>query len=197
MEVLREYYGYFDEVTETLDEGLQEKLFSITKNAIEAGDLKLSVPTERKSDFSLGNAVKYKENGSYGVSLIHETKVDDSYYVVTVVLDEDMNIIRHQEISASKINSNEVAYEHYINNRKKNSGVLDINEMDAKLNAQPRNWISCMNKCLADQGIPNWLIGVFMALCAAACGTVILCVACIEGPLLAYSLQISYCINRC
>lgn len=190
--MVEEQVKKFVEVTKPVDEKLTKELVDVVTKALENGGLKLSLPIGAgvALDVAKINVVEYKDSSTYGVSLFHKNDSEDTFNIITFVLDKDKNILRHQEIYAAKDAKNNVSYEHFVDNEKANAGSF-------KADIQLANWLDCMNDCLAGQGVPNWLIGVFVVLCAALCGTVILCVACIEGPLLAYSLEFMYCMDRC
>lgn len=107
---------------------------------------------------------------------------------LTLTFNESLKLIGRQEFIARNLDDEYGMAEYWVNGQKK---------LEQKIDKPPittQSLFSCVNDCLASQGIPNWVIGVFVLVCGAACGTVILCAACIEGPLLAYGLQIEYCI---
>ncbi|MGF7086896.1 hypothetical protein JOD24_000728 [Kroppenstedtia sanguinis] len=60
-----------------------------------------------------------------------------------------------------------------------------------------QGFFGCMNNCLASLGLPSWAIGVFATVCGAACATPPTCAICVEAALLAYAVELNYCIGKC
>jgi len=197
--MVEEQVKKFGEATKPVDEKLAKELINVVTKALENGDLELSSPIGASTALATDktNVVEYNASSTYGVSLFHNNIDKNEFTIITVILDKDKNILRHQEIKAAKDANDNVTYEHFVENEKVSAGSLNTSSLERKAEIQPASWLGCMNDCLASQGVPGWLIGVFMILCAGVCGTGILCVACLEGPLLAYALQFNYCWNRC
>lgn len=144
----------------------------------------------------------------FGDNAVVNKNTEDSNYIVAIpykiknLLKKQVQLpqylikkrfLRYQELIVENQDSSSVTYRYYIDNEETATGTTPISE--GEISAQ--GWLSCMNTCLANQGLSNWAIGVFAALCGAACGTIILCAACIEGPLLVYSVQIMNCLEDC
>lgn len=179
--------------TAPVDNKTKSQVVSLAEKLIKKGRVNVQL-SGKQLNFDEAVVVEYKETGNYGVAIRYFSK-DEVLDVsnLTLIFDKFNNLLRYQELVVEASSQNEVSYKYFIENEEVNSGTLDTT--DSELSTQ--SWLSCMNTCLANQGLSNWAIGLFAALCAAACGTVILCAACIEGPLLVYSTQIMYCINHC
>ena len=64
--------------------------------------------------------------------------------------------------------------------------------------AKPMFW-SCMNNCLASQGVAAWAVTLLGTICAAACiGTAGLgCIFCLAGIDFIGGAVIGYCLSKC
>lgn len=56
---------------------------------------------------------------------------------------------------------------------------------------------SCMNKCLADMGVANWILAAIAVACGAACTTVVLCAPCIQGMGIYLAFEFNHCFDKC
>lgn len=64
---------------------------------------------------------------------------------------------------------------------------------------QTYSFWSCMNDCLADQGIAAWALAGLGILCGALCAVTFGtgCVICIQGSGLVFATTIDYCLGQC
>ncbi|WP_223831751.1 hypothetical protein [Bacillus swezeyi] len=182
------------EVMEQVNTNKKEEFIDVAKTTIKQGDVKLHLPSE---DLNYDKAVvtKNTEDSNYIVAIPYKVqgKVKETS-AATLVFDEEQDFLRYQELIVEEgADSDSVKYRYYVDNEETASGTTPTSESEVST----ENWLGCMNTCLANQGLSNWAIGLFAALCAAACGTIILCAACIEGPLLVYSVQITNCLKEC
>ncbi|WP_257434679.1 hypothetical protein [Bacillus subtilis] len=125
------------------------------------------------------NAVvnKNTEDSNYIVAIPYKIKKSiKETSAITLVFDKEKDFLRYQELVVENQDSSSVTYRYYIDNEETATGTTPISE--GEISAQ--GWLSCMNTCLANQGLSNWAIGVFAALCGATCGTIILCAACMK-----------------
>ena len=167
---------------------------ALAKELIEKGRVNLQFTADH-IDFTNGVVVKFKDTNNFGVSLryIEDEKIA-SASALTLIFDQFSNMLRYQELIVEHNGTDEVSYKYFVENEEITAGTL--NKGDAEVMIQ-KSWISCMNDCLASQGVAGWAIAVFAVVCGAACTTIALCPVCIEGPLLAYTVQISYCMKKC
>jgi|GEM_PF-6334678 len=182
------------EVMEQVNTKKKEEFIDVAKTSIKRGDVKLHLPSD---DLNYDKAVvtKNTEDSNYIVAIPYKVqgKVIETS-AVTLVFDEEQDFLRYQELIVEEgADSDSVKYRYFVDNEKTASGTTPTSESEVST----ESWLGCMNTCLANQGLSNWAIGLFAALCAAACGTIILCAACIEGPLLVYSVQITNCLKEC
>ncbi|MFB6498194.1 hypothetical protein [Bacillus haynesii] len=182
------------EVMEQVNTKKKEEFIDVAKTTIKQGDVKLHLPSD---DLNYDKAVvtKNREDSNYIVAIPYKVqgKVKETS-AATLVFDEEQDFLRYQELIVEEgAGSDSVKYSYYVDNKETASGTTPTSESEVST----ENWLGCMNTCLANQGLSNWAIGLFAALCAAACGTIILCAACIEGPLLVYSVQITNCLKEC
>lgn len=182
------------EVIEQVESKRKKELIETAKATIQQDKVNLHLPSD---DLNYDKAVvtKNMEDSNYIVAIPYKVqgKVKETS-AATIVFDEDRDFLRYQELVVEQgADPDSVIYRYYVDNEEKASGTKTTSEPEVST----ENWLGCMNSCLANQGLSNWAIGLFAALCAAACGTIILCTACIEGPLLVYSVQITNCLKDC
>ncbi|MBA9043241.1 hypothetical protein HNP21_006437 [Bacillus aryabhattai] len=179
--------------TEQVDKKTEENLVGKAKEIINSSDVKIHLSGE-KVDYDSATVLKYTDNANFGVAIPYKSKEsNENLSALTLIFDENKDLERYQELVVQDEDSDVISYKYFINSEEVKSGTLDTNEEQVST----QSWTGCMNTCLANQGLSNWAIGLFAALCAAACGTVILCAACIEGPLLVYGTQIMNCLDDC
>ncbi|WP_409018137.1 hypothetical protein ACJJTF_20155 (plasmid) [Bacillus velezensis] len=181
------------EVMDLVDSKKKNELIVSAKTTIKQDDINLHLPVD-DLDYDKAVVTKNTEDSNYIVAIPYKVKgkVKETS-AATLVFDENQDFLRYQELIVEEQDSDSVFYTYYIDNKETATGSTPISE--GEVSAQ--GWLGCMNTCLANQGLSNWAIGVFAALCGAACGTIILCAACIEGPLLVYSVQIMNCLEDC
>lgn len=190
---MNDVFQKISEVIEVIDSKKKDEFISTAKTLVNQDKINLHLS---KDDLDFDNAVvnKNTEDSNYIVAIPYKIKKSiKETSAITLVFDKEKDFLRYQELIVEEQDSSSVIYRYYIDNEETATGTTPISE--GEVSAQ--GWLSCMNTCLANQGLSNWAIGVFAALCGAACGTIILCAACIEGPLLVYSVQIMNCLEDC
>ncbi len=199
MAEVNEVLQKISDATKAVDKTTKKELVEIAKESITNEQaVTLHLPAT-ELDFDNAVVVEYTGETKFGIAVPYKTNgsiLEGS--VVTLIFDENKQFASYQELNVEKSHTPElVNFQYFVDNKNVKTGTFDIQEAEAEFTAQKKSWLSCMNTCLANQGLSNWAIGLFAALCAAACGTIILCAACIEGPLLVYSVQITNCLNSC
>lgn len=83
------------------------------------------------------------------------------------------------------------------------NGVVKVDQMtgpsDATAITETENPITCFWNCLNAMGIPNWLLSLASALCAAVCivSDLLACPPCVFGVLAGYAGEVSFCAGAC
>ncbi|MFF1995376.1 hypothetical protein ACFVWC_30090 [Bacillus mycoides] len=175
-----------------VDEKTGKEFLEAAKDLVSKGRVNIHFGTE-DLNFDKANVVAFKENDNIAVGVRYKEKdgiVAGS--VLSLVFNANKELVSYQELVIEDADENKATYAYFVDNKKIQGDTID---KDGEI--APQGWTSCMNNCLASMGLAGWVINLFIVLCAAACGTVILCVACIEGPLLAYTYEITYCLDRC
>ena len=76
---------------------------------------------------------------------------------------------------------------------------LSVPDLFALVTPVPTNLPGCVNDCLANAGIPNYLITAIAVACSIACAGTLgtACVACIIAVIGAMEAELLLCINQC
>lgn len=118
-----------------------------------------------------------------GITVVYDSNKSFQYFLETIMYEEN-------EMGNLKV---------WKNNTLEQSHSMEISELEEGLdeNALAHQGWQCINKCLSDQGLPMWALGLVGVVCAAACvGTAGAgCAICIQGLGLGFAGIFDYCLN--
>ncbi|MFC9541506.1 hypothetical protein ACFTQ7_16750 [Lysinibacillus sp. NPDC056959] len=114
--------------------------------------------------------------------------------IFTVAYNSNGDVLNTHEYQFSNIDSKFGLAQYWKNGELTFDQKVDKTKYEGGVST--KSW-SCMNKCLADMGIANWVLAMIGVACAAACITVVGCAPCIQGMGIFLSFEFNHCFNKC